>query len=112
MGATACYLCASRATIEGASEHSVTCAGVCGRYTITRQARRELGLIPGTNKGFIQGRRESILERIQKLRGEDADRGIRIARDLSIKFEGEVPAAEYLGILPLESRVRAIMALF
>jgi len=112
MGATACYLCASRATIEVASDHSVTCAGICGRYTITRQARRELGLIPGTNKGFIQGRRESILERIKKLRGEDAHREIRIARDLSIKFDGKVPATEYFGILPFESRARAILALF
>jgi len=112
MEAAACYICASRATIEAGSDHAVQCEGICGWYLITRQARRELGLLPDTRKGFIQGRREILLERIRKLRGDDATRQIRIARDLSVHFEGKVRAGAQSGTLPDENRFRAMLALF
>ena len=87
LNASYCYFCGSKAEIQGVDEQLVHCEGVCGSYLITRQARREIGVIPSTQAGLIFGRKEAILHRILKLREADALRRIRISRDLYAAFE-------------------------
>ena len=85
-GGTLCYLCRSNAEIEGIEDHQVTCASGCGHYIMTRQVRRELGLIPGTKLGLIYGRRRELVDRLRKLREVDPERTIVIRRHLVVEF--------------------------
>lgn len=82
-----CYLCGFEAAIEGTDDHLVSCQGSCHEYVITREARRELGLLPVTKDGFVQGRRRALLIRLRHLRKDNPDQRIRVARALSVKLE-------------------------
>lgn len=82
-----CYLCGSEATIEGTEDHVVVCKGGCGAYLITPEARRELGVTPGTLAGYVRGRKRALLIRLRRIRKGNPDQRIRVARALSVKIE-------------------------